>query len=153
MKEEFYKPSEIKYNSAQVKWLLRNVLFRDNWPSDHKETGYSGGKGHTVGHHANFETTRMIIGELSARLRMCGKAGLYLEYITIIDYEDSNYLIDRLSFYNGSTPREIAYLLNMAMRYCCGKKRKQVTFEKFCIYTKSRDNKRRRSQSPSGVEE
>ena len=108
------------------------------------ETGYSGGKGRTAGHHANFEMIRMVIGELSARLRRCGKAGLYLEYITLIDYEDREYLMGRLAGYDGNTPREVSYLTNLALRYCCGRKRKRVTFDEFCAYTKSRDNKRKR---------
>ena len=143
MKEEYYKPSEIKYNKEQVLWLLNNVLFRDSWPSDHKETGYSGGKGHTVGHHAPYETIKMIIAELNIRLRLCGKAGLYLEYLTLIDYGDLDYLLSRLAGYHGTTSREVHYMAKMAMRYCCGRKRKRVTFEQFCSYTRSRDNKRR----------
>ena len=87
MIEEYYTPREIRYTREQVMWLLRNVLFHTEWPSDHKETGYTGGKNRTVGHHANFETIKMIIGELNARLRLCGIAGLYLEYLTLIDLE------------------------------------------------------------------
>ena len=144
MKDEYYKPSEIRHTAEQNRWLLCNVLFRDTWPSDHMQTGYSGGKGHTVGHHAPYETIRMVIGELNARLRLCGTAGLYLEYLTIIDYGDKDYLLQRLAGYHHTTPGEVHYLAKMAMRYCCGRKRKRVTFEKFCSYTKSRDNKRKR---------
>jgi len=146
MVDEYWKPSQIVYSKSQILWLLRNVLFKDTWPSDHRtESGYSGSKGHTVGHHANYETIRMIIGELNARLRLCGKAGLYLEYITLIDYGDQDYLLQRLAGYHSTTPREVSYLTNLAMRFCSGRKRKRVTFEDFCIYTKSRDNKRKRS--------
>ena len=41
MKEEYYKPGEIKYSKEQVRWLLNNVLFHSEWPSDNKETGYA----------------------------------------------------------------------------------------------------------------
>jgi len=147
MKDEYYKPSEIKYSAAQNRWLLRNVLFHDEWPSDNLETGYSGGKGKTLGYHASYEMIRMIIGELSARLRLCGKAGLYLEYITLIDYGDIDYLTSRLAGYTHTTVEEVCYLSDMAMRFCCGRKRKRVTFEIFCRYTKSRDNRRKRSRN------
>jgi len=147
MKEEYYKPGEIRYSAAQVRWLLKNVLFHEEWPSDHMETGYTGGKGHNPGHHANFEMIRMIIGELNSRLKMCGKAGLYLEYVTLIDYEDRDYLTARLAGYHRTTQREVVHLSNMAMRYCCGNKRKRVTFEQFCTYTKSRDKKRIRREN------
>ena len=143
MKPEYYKPGEIRYSKSQILWLLRNVLFQDTWPSDHRtETGYAGGKGKAPGHHANFETIRMIISELNSRLRKCGKAGLCLEYITLIDYEDTEYLMERLAGYHGTTRSEIAYLTSLALRFCCGRARKRVTFEMFCKYTRSRDNKK-----------
>ena len=143
MKDEYYKPSEIKYNSEQISWLLRNVLFQDTWPSDHSvESGYTGGQHHTHGHQANFEIIRMIIGELNARLRLCGKAGLYLEYLTVMDYGDQVYLISRLAGYHGIEPREVNYQAKMAMRYCCGRRRKMVPFDRFCTRTKSDDKAR-----------
>lgn len=153
MKEEYYKPSEIRYTREQVLWLLRNVLFHDTWPSDHKETGYSGGKGHTVGHHANFETIKMIIGELNARLKLCGKAGLYLEYLTLMDYGDQEYLVQRLAGYHGIESREVHLQAKMAMRFCCGRKRKSVTFKRYCTRTKSDDKARsKRKTNHKGVE-
>ena len=146
MIEEYYRPREIRYTREQVIWLLRTVLFHDTWPSDHKETGYTGGKNRTVGHHANFETVKMIIGELNARLRLCGIAGLYLEYLTLIDYEDYDYLLSRLAGYTGTTPREVAYLSGMALRYCCYPKRKESSFKRYCIFTRSRDNEKQRKR-------
>jgi hypothetical protein len=143
MKEEYYAPREIKYSQAQVRWLLRNVLFQDSWPSDNKETGYTGGKGRTAGHFANFETIRMIIGELNARLKMCGKAGLYLEYLTLVDYGDKDYLASRLAGYHGTTPEEVLHLAGMALCYCCGNRRKKTSFREFCNYTNYRERKRR----------
>ena len=147
MKPEYYKPGEIRYSKVQILWLIRNVLFQDTWPSEHIESGYSGGKGKSRGNNAPFVTIREIIGELNARLRQCGKAGLCLEYMTLIDYGDQNYLAERLAGYHGTTPREIFYMVNFAMRFCKGHKRKQVTFEYFCQYTRGNDNaweKRRR---------
>ena len=153
MNEEYYKPSEVSaYRKEHVLWLLKNVLFQDTWPSDHKETGYSGSKGNSRGHNAPFVTLREVIGELNARMHSCGKAGLYLEYLTIVDYGDQEYMLSRLAGYHDTTPREVKHLANMAMRYCCGRRRKQVTFENFCSYTKSRDNarhKKRGRENPS----
>ena len=138
MKEEYYRPGEIKYSPTQIRWLLRNVLFQSEWPRD-----YTGGKGKTLGHHAKFEMIRMIIGELNARLQLCGKAGLYFEYLTLIDDGDKDYRLQRLAGYHGTTAREVDYLSNMAIRYCCGFRRKRVTFKEFCAYTKTRDEKRK----------
>ena len=155
MKEEYYKPSEASaYRKEHVLWLLRNVLFQDTWPSDHRtETGYAGGKGHTVGHNAPFTTIREVIGELNVRLKLCGKAGLYLEYLTLIDYGDTDYLLSRLAGYTGVTRREVRYKANMAMRFCRGRERKLMTFKRFCVRTKSEDKarqqKRRRENNPS----
>ena len=148
MKDEYYKPSEVSaYRKEHVIWLLKNVLFQDTWPSDHRtETGYSGSKGNSRGHNAPFTTIREVIGELNARLKSCGPAGLYLEYLTIVDYGDQDYLLSRLAGYHDTTPREVSYLAKMAMRYCCGRKRKHVTFDKFCSYTKSRDNARQQKR-------
>jgi len=144
VKPEYYKPSEIHYNKSQVLWLLRNVLFHDSWPSDGMETGYSGGKGQTSGNLANFETVRMIIGELNARLKLCGIAGMYLEYLTLIDYGDRIYLLSRLAGYTGVTPKEVDFQAGMALRFCKGRSRKLMTFERYCIRTKSEDNARKR---------
>ncbi len=149
MKPEYYKPGQIFYSEPQILWLLRNVLFQDTWPSDHKETGYTfaqNEKGMTLGHHANYETIRMIIGELSARLRLCGIAGLYLEYLTLIDYEDRVFLEARLAGYTKVTPREVNHQARMALRYCCGHKRKQMTFERYCVRTKSDDKAKKRRE-------
>ncbi len=151
MKDEYYYPKEIKYTAREIVWLMRNVLFQDTWPSDHRiETGYTGGKGRKVGHHANFEVVQMIIAELSARLRLCGMAGLYLEYVTLIDFEDQNYVLARLAGYSGTTAEEVLSLTKMAMRFCCGRRRKQGSFNRFCIYTRSRDSARRRIRRNNG---
>ena len=141
VKEEYYKPGQIKYNKEQIEWLIRNVLFHDQWPSDPKETGYSGGMGKINNTHANFESIRMIIGELNARLKLCGKAGLYLEYITLIDYADREYLIDRLASYNHTTQEEVTYLSNMAMRFCKRKKRKLIAFDMYCVNADKNDKR------------
>ncbi len=144
--EEYYKPSEIRYNAEQIRWLMRNVLFNETWPSDHKETGYSGSKGKGSGHNAPFTTIREVIGELNARLRLCGKAGLFLEYITLIDYGDTDYLTNRLAGYHGITPGEVTFLYDMALRFCRGRKRKYVSFEYFCQYTRANDNARHKKR-------
>ena len=139
MKPEYYKPGKIVYSEPQILWLLRNVLFHDEWPSDHIESGYAGGNGHIASHHANFETIKMIIGELNARLRLCGIAGWYLEYLTLIDYADRDYLVARLAGYTGVTPSYVSFLANMAMRFCKGKERKHVAFDYFYQYTQAND--------------
>ena len=139
---EWYSPASIKYSEVQILWLLRNVLFQDTWPSDHKETGCAGGKGKTPGYHANYETIKIIIGELNARLKQCGIAGWYLEDLTRNDYVDYDYLLARLAGYTRVTPREVNYQSKMAMRYCCGRSRKLVTFDRFCTRTKSDDKAR-----------
>ena len=140
MKPEYYKPGQIKYSESQILWLIRNVLFHDEWPSDHIESGYAGGKGHTVGHRASSEMIGMIIGELSYRLKQCGIAGWYLEHITLIDYADRDYLVARLAGYTGVTPSYVLFLANMALRFCKGNERKHVDFNYFCQYTQSNDN-------------
>ncbi len=145
MIEEYYKPSEIRYTREQIMWLLRNVLFQDTWPSDHRtETGYTGSKHRTVGHHANFETIKMITAELSARMKLCGAAGLYLEYLTCMDFDDYDSMCARLAGYFSTTPREVSYQATLALRFCCRRKRKLVTFKYFCKYTRARDKKRKR---------
>ena len=145
MIEEYYKPSEIRYTREQIMWLLRNVLFQDTWPSDHRaETGYTGGQFKSHGHHANFETIKMITAELSARMKLCGAAGMYLEYLTCMDFDDYDSMCARLAGYFGTTPREVSYQANLALRFCCRRKRKLVTFKYFCKYTRARDKKRKR---------
>ena len=149
MKDEYYKPSDIKkYNKYQVRWLLKYVLFQDSWPSDHKETGFTGGNGKQNSHIANFTITRDIIGELNARMKLCGTAGLFLEYLNVIDYEDKPYLIRRLAVYHNLPDEEVSYQANLALRFCCGHKRKRVTFNTFCIYTKARDRARHKKRWP-----
>ena len=147
MIEEYYKPSEASaYRKEHVIWLLKNVLFQDAWPSDHRETGYTGGKNRTIGHHANFETIKMITAELSARMKLCGAAGMYLEYLTCMDFDDYDSMCARLAGYFSTTPREVSYQANLSLRFCCRRKRKLVTFKYFCKYTRARDKKRKRSR-------
>ena len=144
IKHDYYYPNQISYTYNQILWLLRNVLFQTEWPSDNIETGYTGGKGRKVGHHANFEVVQMITAELSARLKLCGAAGLYLEYLTCMDFDDYDSMCARLAGYFSTTSREVSYQANLALRFCCRRKRKLVTFKYFCKYTRSRDSARKR---------
>jgi len=134
MQDEYYKPTQITFTRKQILWLLRNVLFYEAWPLDSTDNN-----GSNSSQLANFVMLTEVIGELNSRMKLCGKAGLFLEYLTVIEYEDKAYLIRRLAEYHRLPDAEVSYQANLALRFCCGNKRKRVTFDTFCIYTKSRD--------------
>jgi len=80
-----------------VIFILKNqAFFRSGvFPPSYKETGYTGGKRSTRGHHAPFENPVMIWSELSIRLDRAGEDG----YFAIQVYSSENQIaeLDRIA--------------------------------------------------------
>ena len=140
MKEEHYSPAEIKYNRPQFLWLVKTVCGGNSWPSDGRESGYSGGKGKKPGHHAPYELVKMIGGECETRLARCGQDGLLLEY-TIMFGDFDDYTYQKLGNYMRMDISEVKYRVNLALKYCCGYHRKKITYGRFC-YLRRNGNKK-----------
>ena len=73
---EWYRPREIVFNMKQVLWWLGwfSFLSEGQWPPEHRETGYTGGKA-TRSYRAPFEAVSLVFAELDARIRACGQDG------------------------------------------------------------------------------
>lgn len=152
MKEEFYSPGSIRYTKSQVLWLLKNVMDGDTWPPDHRETGYTGDPKKKGGRHAPYEMTKMVVGELAARLERCGEDGLALEFITRLSDGDDAYLIGRVAHYQRRQSEDVQQGITLALRYCSGFRGKQISYGRWCFYCRLQaTNKGRRSVSPPAV--
>ena len=77
MTDKWWSPSEIRYTPEQVTWLLglEGIIEPGEWPPECLETGYTGGDGGKVNHHAPFEVSCCIFSELDARLSSCSTDG------------------------------------------------------------------------------
>lgn len=118
----WYMPSDIRYCSMQVLWILENffdvegnqpVIEQTTWPGDPDVTGYTDApKTGQVNppHRAPFESTLQIIGEVAARLVKTGKDGRLL----VLEHHASKVYLseDAVS----------------ALRYCSGWRRKRMSY-------------------------
>jgi len=131
MKEEYYRPREIRYTKPQIKWLILNVFGSDVWPSDGKETGYTGGKGKLINSHAPYETVKVITGELSARLNKCGLDGLLLCYLIKTSEGDNVYVEQEIADFLKENPDDIRFRLKTVLNYCRGRRRKLMGYGRY----------------------
>ena len=112
MNLEWYSPGEIRFNSAQVRWMLSNweELSEGQWIPQCEDTGYSGYDKRSC--RAPYEMVMQVVGELDARLTACGNDGIVaLEYFN--PYNDLP-----------STARTAKNVV----RYCSGYKRPQLPY-------------------------
>jgi len=127
---EWYSPNAIKYSKPQFKWIVREVCGLTTWPSDGKETGYTGSDGKVLGYHAPFEMVKMITGECERRLEKCGVDGLMLEY-TILNGDFDDYTYQKLANYMRLDIYETESRIRLALKYCCGFERKRISYAKY----------------------
>ena len=141
MQAEYYKPSGIFYNRPQFLWILRNVCGSNSWPSDNKDSGYTGGNGRAVSHHAPYEVVKQITAECLARLARCRQDGLMLEYLILT--EDcsftrndwpSAYSYQKLARYMRISRDDVMFSVNTALKYCIGKRRKLMSYYDYKRY-------------------
>ncbi|KKL52335.1 hypothetical protein LCGC14_2286450, partial [marine sediment metagenome] len=69
--KDWYSYGEIRYTLSQILFLLehRDLLESGRWPSEHKETGYTGSsKGRTYKTEGYFVKAIVVIAELNIRL-------------------------------------------------------------------------------------
>ncbi len=107
---EWYAPSEIKYNSNQVLFILKHLemMLVGEWPPECRETGYTGG-GSYHSHSAKFEVPVVIAAEVSQRLEKCGLSG-------------------RLLTAQVKAELPLDFDSRLALWYCSGWRRKQMSF-------------------------
>lgn len=87
--KRWYSMAEIRYCRHQVIWLISQfvrcesgkfVAYRQTWPLEEKDTGYTGAPPtqHAASAHAPFERTLQIVGDITGRLEKTGKDGRLL---------------------------------------------------------------------------
>lgn len=131
MTEEFYSPGRIRYREPEVVWIIKFALDGNTWPSEHRDSGYSGSPKRKQGHTAPFEVTKVNTAEVLLRLRMCHLDGLNLEYVLRLSDGDEVYLIQRLADYQHRNYDEVKRGINSALHYCCGWRRKRDNFKRY----------------------
>jgi len=138
----YHSPASIRYSQEQVIWIIRYALDGNTWPTDHRETGYSGSPKRKAGHTAPYEVTKTHTAEVLHRLRCCSLDGLNLEYVLRLSDGDDVYLIQRAADYQHRSFQEVKDGIRSALFYCCGWRRKRDSFQRYCEKYLSR-NKRR----------
>lgn len=81
----WYSPGQIyaRFSLKQIQWICDNatMMREGKYPPENRTTGYEGGDGRKASTQATFITPCEVIGELSARVMMCGSDAFYMEYI------------------------------------------------------------------------
>lgn len=145
-KRAWFAPSDIRYCSAQIFWLIKNLmlLHLEAYPINHKDTGYIGNSNKKSGHHAPFEMPSMIAATLEHRLEACGTDGLILEFIALLDEGGDRVAIEnKLAHYFRATIEDIDARFHYALKYCCGYREREKSYSQFINYTKHREQKSR----------
>jgi hypothetical protein len=117
-----------------IKWLP--LLETGVWPPEHKESGYLGGSPR-FSSQAKFIKAAEVYAELSWRLTQCKIDGLLLEYAVQVGYEDMIAIEDKLARALETTPRDVHIRIMNCLSYCIGRRRKNVTYSRYCIQRKS----------------
>jgi len=143
---DWFSPNQIVFSRPQVIWLLQNfeLLLDGIWPSDHrKESGYTGSKG-KHGHTAYYEKTKQVFAELVSRLYRAGPDSfpLLIAYSTELDQQ--YYIRDFLARCLRIDVTELDRRLKYALGYCCGWRRKQISYGRYCIQRRSYEKERAR---------
>ncbi len=135
--KDFYSLGEIRFTRPQVIFLLRNfeLLLDGVWPSDHKESGYTGGKG-KHGHKAPFENPELIMADLVTRLDSVGRDALPLLIAYSKDLEQQYYIRDFLARCLRIDVIELDKRIDNALRYISGKWMRKRSYQQFCQHKK-----------------
>ncbi len=120
---DWFSPRQITFSREQMVWLIENreILQEGKWPSEHIETGYSGGKGKTVGHSAPFETPIIHIAEVNDRLDAITELEARLTAASF----DGKLLVAEIE--SGKTISELSFEARTALNYISGWKRKRMS--------------------------
>ena len=108
---DFWPPREIYFSSQQVIWLIKNMdlLHDGRWPSDYRETGFTGGSGKKSQHHAYFENSAEVIAELDWRLACTGVDGKLLVSQILGELILDREALDALKYVSGWERKTLSY--------------------------------------------
>ena len=130
--KEWYSPKEAEsFEVDHIKWILRHSfqLRLGEWPSEHRETGYTPGKKRKISGQAPFERACQVIAELEWRLKSCGEDGLILFLCYTMGFEDVEEICCALAYYYGTTADRLMHRAEKAMTYCKGKSRRTFPYQ------------------------
>lgn len=115
MTDVWFSPSEIRYTPEQCVWLLglEGVIEPGTWPPECRESGYTGGNGGKVNHHAPFEAASCIFAELDTRITSCSTDG-------------------ELLFAQVKAQLPLTTPARQALSYVSGYKRKHTEYRTYC---------------------
>ena len=129
MLEEYYSPSQIRFNRPQVKWLLHHLpeLRKGDWPVRPEGSSYIDqvivGK-KRVRRKAPFIDAGDICGELEHRLERTGLDGLLVEAVYTWDKS-----IDILARVASMSVKEVELRMGKALEYITGNRRKREPYK------------------------
>lgn len=120
--KDWYSYGEFNFTRSQILWALEHLqILRDgSWPSQHIETGYTGGRGKKQSKRAPHENPGAIASEIDARLDKCGLDAILLEYV-YTKPEDYPWQIQRIAKRLNIDYRTIEIRIDTARRYISGK--------------------------------
>lgn len=140
--DEYYSPQEIRWNKAQIVWLIKNLpaLREGIWPTDPHGTGYIEAPITKRGkkHYAPFERISDILCEIDRRLEPTGRDGVWLEAVYgWWLYEETLAKKFRVS------PDTVRARIKKALEYICPPWPKDVSYEKFKLEREMANDKDR----------
>jgi len=128
MKEPWWTPGAIRFSREQVWWLISNLdtIRKGDWPNEHRETGYAGGKNKSHSHSAYYEKSIQISAELLQRIEKSWPDSALL--MLSVAYGDIRQVMA-----NGERQDigRIQRRINSALAYISGRKRKSRSYYDF----------------------
>ena len=131
IKENWYSPAAIKFRRPQVIFVLQSLptICLGIWPPNPRGSGYVDapmGKGTKYIRGAGFETIRIVIAEITARVEMAGFDGILLE--AVYTWGKSH---EALAKAHNLEVGDITVRVNRALKYCSGWSRKRRSYEEY----------------------
>lgn len=129
---EWYSPAQISFQKSEVIWLIKHLatIRTGSWPSDHKESGYTGSKGKT-NKRAPFDTPACVFAELEKRIELAGIDGILLEFYYSQEVEDQLSLQDHIAQAMRLDLDTIDRRIEQALRFVSGYHRKSRNYKQF----------------------
>ncbi len=129
MSEQWFSYSEFKFSREQIVWALEHLqmLRQGQWPPEHRETGYVGGKGKKRNTRATFENPASVASEIDWRLCQCNSDGLFLEMV-YSQPDDKVFVMQHIAVAMGVSINEVETNIHKALHYCCGSRRRNRTY-------------------------
>lgn len=137
IKEEnpWYSPGAVfaRFSAKQVDFVLDNatMMREGKYPPECRTTGYEEGNGWNTTTLAPFIVPCEVVGELSARVMMCGSDAFYMEYIYGLNGVEEPHDLTKFCHERHLDIEMVKRRIRSIKEYCEGSMRKTESYQDF----------------------